>query len=143
MGWFGNKNKEEQRLQQANIPKLDRKQDTYIGSRVVIKGDISGQDSVRIMGKVNGKISLNEDLTIEESGNLESESIRARNMIVSGRVNGSIVTQDKLHLRPTAHVTGNIDNPRLVVEDGAIFKGSCEMPDRKRSPKPSPSAEPK
>jgi cytoskeletal protein CcmA (bactofilin family) len=99
---------------------------TVIGTSVVIDGEISGDGDLVIQGTVKGKIELKESLFVESSGVIEAD-IETANVEVSGQVTGNIVASDKVELKADCKVVGDIRSPRILIADGAIFKGSVDM----------------
>ena len=99
--------------------------DTIIGKGTEFNGTINGKGILRIDGKVTGEI-ITGDVLVGETGVVEA-NIKARNLSVSGVVNGNIDATGLLELLPSAKVVGNIKVSNLIVGDGAIFKGSCDM----------------
>lgn len=106
-----------------------------IGSSIHIQGDISGAESLVIYGKVEGKISLqNNDVTVGKSGQINAD-IHAKIIRIEGEVNGDIAGEEKVVITSTGRVRGNIVTPRMTLEDGAKFKGSIDMaPDEPGKP---------
>jgi cytoskeletal protein CcmA (bactofilin family) len=99
---------------------------TQIGSTVSIKGDISGKSDVRVAGTVNGSINIEGELIIERSGFSEGE-IKSTNTVVAGSVKGNIDCSEKLILENTSKFVGNIKTKHLIIQEGAIFQGNCQM----------------
>ncbi len=99
---------------------------TVIGSSIVIDGEISGDEDLVIQGTVKGKISLKESLYVEGSGVIEAD-IETANVEVSGQVTGNIVASDKVELKTDCKVVGDIRAPRILIADGAMFKGNVDM----------------
>lgn len=99
---------------------------TIIGSSIVIDGEISGDEDLVIQGTVKGRISLKENLYVEGSGSVEAD-IETQNVQISGRVTGNIVASDKVELRTDCRVIGDIKAPRILIADGASFKGNVDM----------------
>jgi cytoskeletal protein CcmA (bactofilin family) len=98
-----------------------------IGSSIVIRGDVSGEEDLLIQGKVEGTISLGKyQVVIGEEGQVKA-NISSRTVVIEGGVDGDLEGEEMVILRPSARVRGNIIAPRVVLEDGAIFKGSIEM----------------
>jgi cytoskeletal protein CcmA (bactofilin family) len=98
-----------------------------IGSSIVIKGDVSGEEDLLIQGQVEGTISLGKyQVVIGEVGKVKA-NISSRTVVIEGAVEGDLEGEEMVILRPSARVRGNIVAPRVVLEDGAIFKGSIEM----------------
>jgi cytoskeletal protein CcmA (bactofilin family) len=100
---------------------------SLIGKHITITGDISGTEDLVLDGRITGKIQLNEcRLTIGEGGYAQSQ-ITAREVVISGRVDGRIVAGERVELRSTAVVTGDIVSPRLIIQQDAVIKGSVDL----------------
>ena len=99
---------------------------TQIGHSVTIKGDISGNSDVRVAGNVIGGISIEGELIVERQGVVEAD-IKTTTAVVAGSVKGNIECTDKLILESTSQYEGNIKTKRLIIQEGAIFQGNCQM----------------
>jgi cytoskeletal protein CcmA (bactofilin family) len=99
---------------------------TVIGSTIVIDGEISGDEDLVIQGTVKGRISLQEGLYVESSGVIEAD-IETATVEVSGQVTGNIAASDKVELKADCKVVGDIRAPRILIADGAQFKGNVDM----------------
>ncbi|MCL2179335.1 MAG: polymer-forming cytoskeletal protein [Proteobacteria bacterium] len=99
---------------------------TIIGSSIIIDGEISGDEDLVIQGTVKGRISLKESLYVESSGIVEAD-IDTQNVEIAGRVTGNIVASDKVELKADCRVIGDIKSPRILIADGAAFKGNVDM----------------
>ncbi|HUP49579.1 MAG TPA: polymer-forming cytoskeletal protein [Thermoanaerobaculia bacterium] len=99
---------------------------TYLGPNVTLDGTISGSEPVFIEGTVRGKINLQSDLQIGTKARVEA-TVHAKNVTVEGKVTGDISADDRLELIMTATVDGNIKAPKIVVAEGAKFRGSVDM----------------
>ncbi len=97
-----------------------------IGSSIVIDGEISGDEDLVIQGTVKGKITLKESLFVEGSGVVEADIV-TRNVEVSGSVTGNINASDKVELKTDGRMVGDIKAPRILIADGATFKGNVDM----------------
>lgn len=89
-------------------------------------GEIKSNGSVRIAGKLKGNISLTERLVIDKSGVVEGE-ISCKVANISGKVDGKLSCAELLELKDTASVHGDIDTTKIIIEEGAIFTGTCQM----------------
>ena len=99
----------------------------YVGNGTVLTGDISFQTMLRIDGQLTGRIiSETGTITIGATGQVDA-NIAVAAAVVNGTVNGDIIATEKLQLGRTAHVVGNVQTPRLLLEDGAILEGNCSM----------------
>jgi len=99
---------------------------TIIGSSIVIDGEISGDEDLIIQGTVKGKIALKESLFVESSGVVEAD-IETQNVEISGQVTGNIAASDKVELKSQCRMVGDIKAPRILIADGASFKGNVDM----------------
>ncbi|OWV25163.1 hypothetical protein B7988_11875 [Fibrobacter sp. UWB1] len=99
---------------------------TQIGHSVTIKGDISGNSDVRVAGNVIGGISIEGELIVERQGVVEAD-IKTSTAVVAGSVKGNIDCSEKLILESTSQFEGNIKTKRLIIQEGAIFQGNCQM----------------
>jgi cytoskeletal protein CcmA (bactofilin family) len=99
---------------------------TFLGPNVTIDGTVSGSEAVVIEGTVRGKINLNNDLRIGTKARLEA-TVHARNVTVEGRITGDISADDRVELVASATVDGNIKAPKIVVAEGAKFRGNVDM----------------
>jgi cytoskeletal protein CcmA (bactofilin family) len=100
---------------------------SLIGKNIVITGDISATEDLVVEGRVTGKIQLNESrLTVGEEGYAQSH-ITAREVVICGRVEGQIHASERVELRHTAQVAGDIIAPRLVIHQDAVVKGSVDL----------------
>lgn len=98
-----------------------------IGPSIRIKGDLVGEEDLIIEGTVEGTINLhNNALTIGENGRIHA-NLHATIIIVEGELCGDLFGSEKVVIRKTGNVKGNITAPRVTLEDGALFKGSIEM----------------
>ena len=98
-----------------------------IGPSVHIKGTLSGQEDLTVDGRVEGKITLKEhELTIGANGHIDAE-LRAKAVIVHGKVTGDITADNKVEITNSGTVVGDIRAPRVSISDGAMFKGSIDM----------------
>lgn len=108
------------------VPSVHSGAHTVIGSSIVIDGEISGDEDLVILGTVKGKIALKESLYVESSGVIEAD-IETANVEVSGQVTGNIAATEKVELKANCKVVGDIHSPRILIADGAVFKGSVDM----------------
>jgi len=101
------------------------------GQSIVIKGDISGGEDLVIAGRVEGSITLNgRTLTLAAGSHVVGE-VEAGTVIVSGKMNGTIEAKDRLDVKSTAEVEGQLSTAKLIVADGSHLNATVEMPARK------------
>ena len=99
---------------------------TVIGNSIVIDGEISGDEDLVIQGTIKGRILIKENLYVEQSGTVEAD-VETRNVEVSGQVTGNIVATEKVEIASGGRAVGDIKAPRILIADGAIFKGNVDM----------------
>ena len=98
---------------------------TSIGEECIFEGSISTSSSTRIDGRLQGKITGENSLIVGERGAVTGD-IRALEIIVFGRIEGVIET-DRLEIRDTGVVTGDLYVGKLVVQEGGVYNGRCFM----------------
>ena len=98
-----------------------------IGRSLVIKGEISGSESLYIDGRIEGSVNLTDNrITIGRNGSVAA-NISAREVVIMGKVQGNIQCSDRLDVRSEGALTGDVITPRISVEDGAMIKGSVQV----------------
>jgi cytoskeletal protein CcmA (bactofilin family) len=114
-----------------------------IGSTILIKGELSGDEDLLIEGRVEGKIELaKHNVTIGKNGRVKAD-VCGKVITVEGEVHGNLFGEDQLVLRQSSTVRGNMVAPRVILEDGADFKGSIDMsPKAPGQKEATPSAPP-
>jgi cytoskeletal protein CcmA (bactofilin family) len=105
----------------------------YVGNGTILTGETSFQAMLRIDGHLTGRISSESGTLIVGASGRVDANVAVASAIISGTINGDIVATEKLELTRTARVIGNVQAPRLVIEDGAIFEGACMMLKSKES----------
>jgi len=104
----------------------DRHSHSIVQDGMVILGTIDAKGDVRLDGRLDGKITVSERLTIGASGILNAD-VEAAEIVVMGQVEGSIRASRRLELRKGAKVVGDITTPTLVIEEGVHFHGNSNM----------------
>ncbi len=119
-------------------PDADLRGAAIIGKSVMVKGQIVSREDLTIDGEVEGTVELQEHrLTIGPHGKVRAD-IKAREIVVLGNVYGNVDVADKIEIRKDAKLVGDIKTARIVIEDGAYFKGSTDIV--RPEPKPAPPA---
>lgn len=126
-----------------SYPDIPRSGAASLGKSVLVKGQINSREDLTIDGEVEGTIELQENrLTVGPNGRVTA-NIKAREIIVLGSVNGNMDVTDKIDIRKEARLVGDIRSARVVIEDGAFFKGSIDIikqePVKAPAPKPQPA----
>jgi cytoskeletal protein CcmA (bactofilin family) len=98
-----------------------------IGKSLVIKGEVTGSESLYIDGRVEGSINLpGNRVTVGRNG-VVSANITAREVVVIGKVKGNLVASDRVDIRNEGSLTGDVIAQRISIEDGAYFKGGIDI----------------
>src|SRR5512142_3152450 len=99
----------------------------HIGKSVVVKGELSGSEDLYLDGVVEGTIELNEHSLIVGPNGRVKATVRARDVIIHGKVDGNLQAAERVELKRTAILAGDIVTQRIVIEDGAMFKGGIDI----------------
>jgi len=111
-----------------------------IGKSVMIKGQIFSREDLTIDGEIDGSVELHEHrLTVGPNGKLQA-GVKAREVVVLGTIHGNVEASDKIDIRKDAKLVGDIKTTRIVIEDGAYFKGSIDIVRADAKPSPQPAA---
>ena len=112
-------------------------QSAAIGPSMYIKGDISTHEELLVDGEVEGSVESHSLLTVGPNGNVRA-NIKAREVIIFGRVHGNVDVTEKLAIREQGSLVGDIKTAGISIDDGAYFKGSIDIirPDPKVTTKP-------
>jgi len=99
----------------------------HIGKSVVIKGELSGSEDLYLDGNVEGSIDLrNHSLTVGPNGKVKA-NVSAKGVIIQGKLDGSVNASDRVDLRQSAVVTGDVTTQRISIEEGAFLKGKVDI----------------
>ena len=99
----------------------------HIGKSVVIKGELSGAEDLYVDGSVEGSIELRgNSLTVGPNAKIKA-NVSAKVVVIQGRVEGSVTTSDRIELKKSAVVNGDITTQRIAIEEGAAFQGKVEI----------------
>ncbi len=105
-----------------------------IGKSLVIKGEVTGSESLYIDGRVEGSINLSGNRVTVGRNGVVSANINAREIVVLGKVRGNLTASDRVDIRSDGSLTGDVVAARISIEDGAFFKGGIDI--RKAGSKP-------
>ena len=107
---------------------------TFLGADVEFKGSLKFKDQLRINGKFEGELSSSGTVHVGPQGDVKAD-VNVGGAVVEGKVNGNINASDRVELRATAQMIGDIKAAKLIVEEGVVFVGRCEVsPDKARVP---------
>jgi len=99
----------------------------HIGKSVVIKGELSGSEDLYVDGNVEGKIELrNHSLTIGPNGNVKAD-ISAKAVVIQGKLDGNVNASERVELRKSAVMAGDLTTQRIAIEEGAFLKGKVDV----------------
>ena len=99
---------------------------SVLGPTLRFRGELSAQEDLVVQGSVEGSITHAQCLTIGTDG-LMTGNIRARVIVIDGKVDGDLYATESVNIRATAKVKGNVFAPRVAIQDGAFFQGQVEM----------------
>lgn len=98
-----------------------------IGKAVMIKGQIFSREDLVIDGEVEGTVEAHEHrVTVGPNGKVQA-GVKAREIVVLGSIHGNVEATEKIDIRKDARLVGDIKTARIVIEDGAYFKGSIDI----------------
>ena len=97
-----------------------------IGAKTVVKGEITGDEDVIVEGVLEGQARINRDLKVGPGGIVKA-NVSAHSIIVSGELTGDLTATTRVEIQATGRVNGNIRAPKVVIAEGAMFKGNSDM----------------
>jgi cytoskeletal protein CcmA (bactofilin family) len=101
-----------------------------IGPKTTVKGEITGDEDIMVEGVVEGQIRVSQDLRIAAGGVVKA-TVEAQSVVVSGELLGDCHASQRVELQASGRLTGNIRAPRVVIAEGATFRGNSDMSGRK------------
>ncbi len=99
----------------------------HIGKSVLVKGELSGSEDLYLDGEVEGSIQLKDHSLIVGPHGRVRANIQARDVVVHGKVDGNVRGTERVELKKSAVLVGDITTQRIIVEDGAFFKGAVDI----------------
>ncbi|MGE5113786.1 MAG: bactofilin family protein [Acidobacteriaceae bacterium] len=106
---------------------LNTQEQATIGKSLVIKGEVTGSESLYIDGRVEGSINLSGNRVTVGRNGVVSANISAREIVVLGKVRGNLTATDRVDIRNEGSLTGDVVAQRISIEDGAFFKGGIDI----------------
>ena len=98
-----------------------------IGKSLKVRGEISGNEDLTIDGEVEGTVELKDNsLTVGPNGKVHA-NVTARSITVLGRLEGNVKAGERVEISKTGSLEGDLVTPRIVIEDGAVFRGSIDI----------------
>jgi len=105
----------------------------HIGKSVQIKGELTGSEDLYLDGSIEGTVDLRDhSLIIGPNGKIKA-GITARDLVVHGRVEGNVTATGRVELRKSCTLIGDVSTQRIVIEDGAFFKGAIDIKEKTES----------
>jgi len=129
-------------VEPANRAPVSAGDQATIGKGLLVKGEITGSESLFIDGKVEGSINLpGNRVTVGRNGQV-SASVAAREIVIMGKVRGNVAASDRVDIRAEGDLTGDVTAARISIEDGAFFKGGIDIKKTEAKPAapPAPAA---
>ena len=106
-----------------------------IGARVQLKGELSGAEPVVVEGSVEGSVRLTAELRVAPGGTVKAD-VSAHTLVVAGELVGDCQATERVVIEASGRLTGNIKAPRIVIAEGATFRGTSDMSPRAGGDKP-------
>jgi cytoskeletal protein CcmA (bactofilin family) len=114
-------------LQRKSVDRLRER--AVIGSAIIVNGELKGSQDLLVNGRIEGKVSLaDHSLTVGRKGWVKAD-VYAKLISIEGEAEGTMEGEEKIVLRGTGNVRGNLVAPQVVLEEGCKFKGSIDMED--------------
>lgn len=113
----------------------------HIGKSVLVKGELSGSEDLYLDGEVEGSIELRDHSLIVGPHGRVRANVHARDIVVHGKVDGNVRGTERVELKKSAVLVGDISTQRIIIEDGAFFKGAIDI--QKEASKPEAKSETK
>jgi cytoskeletal protein CcmA (bactofilin family) len=98
----------------------------FIGSKTTVRGQVSGKQDLVVEGRIEGRVGIDSQLTVEEGGSVEAD-VEATAATLRGEVRGPVTALRSLSVEATARVAGKLKAPSITIADGARFSGEIEM----------------
>jgi cytoskeletal protein CcmA (bactofilin family) len=105
-----------------------------IGAKTRVKGEITGDENVLVEGQVEGTIRIARDLRVGLGGTVKA-TVSAQSVVVAGELVGDCHAHQRVQIEATGRLTGNIRAPRVVIVEGATFRGNSDMSPHGEGPK--------
>src|SRR5512136_2098519 len=101
---------------------------TIIGESILINGNLNGDEDLTVRGRVEGTVTLTKTLTVEPTGIVKAE-VQVKNCVIAGVVVGNVTASESVELTKEGRMVGDISAPRVIIVDGASFRGRVDMGD--------------
>jgi cytoskeletal protein CcmA (bactofilin family) len=101
---------------------------TVVGESILIKGNLEGDEDLTVQGRIEGAIHLTKTLIVEPTGVVKAD-VSVANAIISGIMVGNLTATDSVEIADSGRMVGDIQSPRVIITEGALFKGRVDMGD--------------
>lgn len=98
----------------------------FIDKDTEFNGELRFSDSLRIDGTLKGKVMSGQNLIVGETGDVDADIV-VRHISINGRVKGNVTAKERAEIFANGRFTGKLVTPKLVIEEGAFFQGTCQM----------------
>ncbi len=109
-----------------------------IGPQVTIKGEITGEEDILVEGTVEGQVRISRELRVGEKGTVKA-TIEAQSILIHGEVIGDCHATTRVEIQSTGRLTGDIRAPKIVIAEGAMFRGNSDMTGRRETKAAGPT----
>jgi cytoskeletal protein CcmA (bactofilin family) len=99
---------------------------TVIGASLVVDGELTGADPVLVRGLLRGRVETSAAMVVEEGATVEAD-VHVRRLEVRGCVTGPVTAKELVDVRETARLVGDVCAPRVLIADGAVFRGNVDV----------------
>jgi cytoskeletal protein CcmA (bactofilin family) len=99
---------------------------TIIGESILISGSLNGDEDLTVRGRVEGTLTLTKTLVVEPTGIVKAE-VQVRNCVIAGAVVGNVTATESVEITKEGRMVGDIAAPRVIIVDGASFRGRIDM----------------
>jgi cytoskeletal protein CcmA (bactofilin family) len=99
---------------------------TVIGESILISGSLNGDEDLTVRGRVEGTLTLTKTLVVEPTGIVKAE-VQVRNCVIAGAVVGNVTATESVEITKEGRMVGDIAAPRVIIVDGASFRGRIDM----------------
>lgn len=106
---------------------MRNEQGTIIGQEMRVRGSIQGDEDITVYGRIEGNVRIGKTLVVEESGIIKAEQIDVANIVINGALAGNIEASESILINAGGRVIGDLKAPRIVLSEGALFRGMVDM----------------
>jgi len=99
---------------------------TIIGPEASLRGSYNSKHSIRVDGEIYGNLTSEDGIVVGEKGMVRGNLV-AKSILIGGKVKGNVTASQRLEIQSTAQVEGDLSSPVLLMEEGAVFEGNCQM----------------